>query len=295
MDAALRGKTALVLGGAGGIGGAAARALSREGASVTIASRSEDRIAAFAKELATDAPEGAEVSFVVTDALREQDVARAVEHAGAGGALDICVSTVGRGQTRPLLLGDADTFTEELRMNVTTAFVTVKHCVPAMVRAGGGSIVFTSSVISEQSYPYMTGYCAGKAGLEGFVRAAADEVSHLGVRINCVRPGLVRAPDNPKVGPLFADGRVQRFLEQIPLGRVGSPSDVGEGIRYLAGPESAWVTGTSLPVDGGNHLRRAPDIVPILREALGDETVDQVLAGEAGHVAGHHPRPGTRG
>ncbi|MEU6580548.1 SDR family oxidoreductase [Nocardia sp. NPDC046763] len=279
MGKALAGKTALIMGGAGGIGGAAARALLADGASITLFSRDETKLAAFAAELTPQTSADATVSYVAGDAQCEPDVEAAVAHASHDGALDICVSTVGRGHTVPLLLNDADRFTDELRVNITTAFIAIKYCVPAMVEAGGGSLVFTSSVIARQSYPYMSGYCAGKAGLEGLVRAAADEIGHLGVRINCVRPGLVRAPGNPKTGALFEGDREQLFLEQTPLGRTGTPHDIGAAIRYLAGPESGWVTGTSLNIDGGAHLRRSPDMTSLLRDTLGNPTVDSLLAG----------------
>lgn len=275
----LHGKSALIIGGAGGIGGAGARALLADGASVTIMSRDEARIAAFAAELAAEAPAGATVRHIAGDSLVEDDVTAAVAHASGDAGLDICVSTVGRGSTTPLLLNDAESFTNELRINVTSAFVAIKACVPAMAAAGGGSMVFTSSVIAAQSFPYMSGYCAGKAGLEALVRTAADEFGHLGIRVNCIRPGLVNSPDNPKVAASFAGDRPTAFLEQTPLGRLGAPTDIAGAIRFLAGPESSWATGTFVTVDGGAHLRRAPDVQQRLRQELGDEVVDTILAG----------------
>lgn len=281
MTLDLSGKTALIIGGAGGIGGAGARALLSAGASVTIMSRDESRIAEFAAELASHAPDGALVDHIAGDSLVEEDVAAAVARAGGDSGLDICVSTVGRGSTTPLLMNTAHDFTAELQVNITSAFVAIKACVPAMAKAGGGSMVFTSSVIAAQTFPYMSGYCAGKAGLEALVRTAADEFGHLGIRINCIRPGLVNSPDNPKVAASFTGSRPTAFLEQTPLGRLGVPTDIAGAIRFLAGPESSWVTGTAITVDGGAHMRRAPDITRRLRDELGDEAVDLLLAGRA--------------
>jgi len=275
----LHGKNALIIGGAGGIGGAGARALLADGASVTIMSRDEKRISAFAAELAATAPDGTAVDYIAGDSLLEEDVLAAVARTSGDDGLDICVSTVGRGSTTPLLLNNAEDFTNELRVNITSAFVAIKACVPAMTLAGGGSMVFTSSVIAAQSFPYMSGYCAGKAGLEALVRTAADELGHLGIRINCIRPGLVNSPDNPKVAASFAGDRSSAFLDQTPLRRLGVPTDISGAIRFLAGPESAWATGTAITVDGGAHLRRAPDVQPRLRQELGDEVVDAILAG----------------
>lgn len=279
MTLPLSGRSALVIGGAGGIGGAGARALLEAGASVTIMSRDEHRIATFAAELATSAPAGATVDHIAGDSLIEDDVVAAVERAGNNDGLDICVSTVGRGSTIPLLLNNADDFTAELRTNITSAFVAIKACVPAMARNGGGSMVFTSSVIAAQSFPYMSGYCAGKAGLEALVRTAADEFGHLGIRINCIRPGLVASPDNPKVAASFTGDRAAAFLEQTPMRRLGIPDDIAGAIRFLAGPESSWVTGTAVTVDGGAHLRRAPDVQQRLRDEHGDRVVDDLLLG----------------
>ncbi|SDD22957.1 SDR family NAD(P)-dependent oxidoreductase [Rhodococcus tukisamuensis] len=286
MKLDLSGRTALVIGGAGGIGGEGARALVSAGASVTIMSRDESRIAAFAAELASHAPDGARVDHIAGDSLVEDDVAAAVARASGSAGLDICVSTVGRGSTTPLLMNNARDFTNELQVNITSAFVAIKSCVPAMAKAGGGSMVFTSSVIAAQTFPYMSGYCAGKAGLEALIRTAADEFGHLGIRINCIRPGLVNSPDNPKVAASFAGGRPTAFLEQTPLGRLGVPTDIAGAIRFLAGPESSWVTGTAITVDGGAHMRRAPDVTSRLREELGDETVEMLLAGQVPNPRG---------
>ncbi|MDH6279959.1 SDR family NAD(P)-dependent oxidoreductase [Prescottella agglutinans] len=286
MTLPLIGRSALVIGGAGGIGGAGARALLAAGASVTIMSRDETRISTFAAQLEQDAPEGATVDHIVGDSLVEADVVAAVERARHDRGLDICVSTVGRGSTIPLLLNNPDDFTAELRTNITSAFVAIKACVPAMAENGGGSMVFTSSVIAAQSFPYMSGYCAGKAGLEALVRTAADEFGHLGIRINCIRPGLVASPDNPKVAASFSGERAAAFLEQTPLHRLGVPDDIAGAIRYLAGPESSWVTGTAITVDGGAHMRRAPDIHQRLRDEHGDRVVDELLRGRIPTNAG---------
>ncbi|MCZ4587613.1 SDR family NAD(P)-dependent oxidoreductase [Rhodococcus opacus] len=280
MTLALSGKSALIIGGAGGIGGAGARALLAAGASVTIMSRDTGRISAFADELAQQAPQGAQVDYIAGDCLVESDVVAAVARAGGDRGLDICVSTVGLGVVTPLLLNNADDFTAQLRINITSAFVAIKACVPAMAAAGGGAMVFTSSVAATRTFRYMSGYCAGKAGLEALVCTAADEFGHLGIRINCISPGLVNSPDNVKVQAHFTGDRPTAFLDETPLGRLGAPADIAGAIRFLAGPESSWVTGTSITVDGGIHLRRTPDIAQRLRDEYGDQTVDALLAGQ---------------
>ncbi|WFR71088.1 SDR family NAD(P)-dependent oxidoreductase [Prescottella defluvii] len=138
MTLPLIGRSALVIGGAGGIGGAGARALLAAGASVTIMSRNETRISTFAAQLEQDAPEGATVDHIVGDSLVESDVVAAVERARHDRGLDICVSTVGRGSTIPLLLNNPDDFTAELRTNITSAFVAIKACVRRWPRTAAG-------------------------------------------------------------------------------------------------------------------------------------------------------------
>ena len=104
----------------------------------------------------------------------------------------------------------------------------------------------------------MTSYCVSKAGLEMLVRQVADEFGDRGVRANAVRPGLVAtdATDLLMSIPAVHDD----YLSQIPLGRSGTTAEIGELVRFLAGPESGWITGTCISADGGHHLRRGPDL-----------------------------------
>jgi len=274
---ALTGKFALVTGGAGGIGSACAEALARDGATVTLMGRTEASLREAAQRIAEAvAPE--RVRYHVGDARTETDVAAAVEAASDAGRLDVCVTTVGGGLIAPLLLFDADTFTNELSRNTTSAFIAIKHSVPNM-RASGGAIVCVSSDASRLSWPLMAGYCAGKAGLDALVRVAADELGDLGIRVNAVRPGLTRTRSNNS-SLLFSDEElISEFRRQKPLGRTGTPEDVAAGVRYLAGPEASWVTGHSLAIEGGNELRRAPSLEKVARLRYGDEAVDAAMRG----------------
>src|SRR6185437_5500126 len=188
---------------------------------------------------------------------------------GLTGRLGICVATVGGGTIAPLLCMDEGQFADDLHRNVVSAFTAIKQCVPAMAAGGGGSIVCISSDAATMTWPYMASYCAGKAGLDALVRVAADELGSLGIRVNAVRPGLTRTNSN-NVSMLFTDPEmVAAFVEQKPLGRTGMPEDIAAGVRYFAGPESAWVTGQSLAIEGGNELRRAPSLEKVARHRLG--------------------------
>ena len=118
----------------------------------------------------------------------------------------------------------------------------------------------------------MAAYCVSKAGLDMLVQVAADELGRCGVRVNSVRPGLVQTQlgdhliDDPAV--------LDDYLAQMPISRVGTVDDVAEAVRYLAGPESSWVTGQCLGVDGGHTLRRGPDVEHWARGLYGDEAID---------------------
>ncbi|MGW0008121.1 SDR family oxidoreductase, partial [Nocardia grenadensis] len=107
--------------------------------------------------------------------------------------------------------------------------------------------------------------------------AAADELGAAGVRVNAVRPGLVRSHEEARI---FGDAEmIARFVANKPLGRTGLPEDIAEAVRHLAGPESSWTTGQSLAVDGGNELRRAPSFEKYARAAFGDAVIDAAVAG----------------
>ena len=276
---ALSGRSALVTGGAGGIGSACALALAKDGAAVTLVGRTGPKLEEAAARIRAEVP-GTPVTLAAADATTADGVQAGVDAAVSDhGGLDICVATVGGGTVSPLLAMEADDFLEELRRNVVSAFLAIKHCTPPMVARGGGSIVCISSDTAKMSWPLMAAYCAAKSGLDALVRVAADELGALGIRVNAVRPGLTRTSSN-NVSFIFTDPEmIDEFVRQKPLGRTGTPEDVAAGVRYLAGPESAWVTGQSLAIEGGNELRRAPSLERLARHRLGDAVVDAALAG----------------
>jgi NAD(P)-dependent dehydrogenase (short-subunit alcohol dehydrogenase family) len=272
-DAApLAGRRALVVGGGSGIGLATARLLAADGAHVTLAGRTVAKLEAAAATV-----DGA-VSVVGCDVLDANDVRHAVAVAEGDEGLHIAVTVPGGGPFRPVLGYGDDEFDEAVRANLRPQFLVLKHAGAAMVRAGGGSVVAVSSTVADFPMPFNAGYSVGKAGVDQLVRIAADELGPAGVRVNAVRPGLT---DTDSTARMVADPDLAgRFLEQVPLGRLGEPDDIAAAIRYLAGPESSWVTGQILTVDGGNTLRRFPDLTDVARATLGPEVFDAVLRGE---------------
>ena len=262
QNTALEGMTALVTGGGGGIGSASAALLARDGAQVLISGRTRSSLeeaAARANKLAEGGP--GSCRFVVGDALEEDVVVDLVAQASAPtGKIDIAVGVVGGSAAAPakLLSQTVEAVEGTYRRNVTGTFLLIKHAGGSMAKSGGGSIVGISSMQATQTAPYLAAYCASKAGLEMLCRTAADELGEHRVRVNVVRPGLTQ---NGSPGHLSENERVlEAYMVEQPIDRPGQTDDIAGAVRYLAGPESTWVTGTYILVDGGSTLRRFPDL-----------------------------------
>ncbi|GAA2358413.1 SDR family oxidoreductase [Dactylosporangium salmoneum] len=277
MTGPLAGQGALITGGAGGFGTAIARALARDGAAVTLLGRTEGKLRSAVDDITAGIP-GAQVRFVVGDAAAEADVERAVAVADST-PLRICVATVGGGTMGSVMMLDAATVRADFERNVITALHLIRFGAAAMAPHGGGSVICTSSTAGGFPFPFMASYSVAKSALEALVRVSADELAHLGIRVNAIRPGLV--PTGAEKPGILAEDEEQRqlVLREKPLARVGTVEDVAAAARYLAGPESSWVTGVVLPVEGGSHLRRAADLERLARHIHGDDAVDRAVRG----------------
>jgi NAD(P)-dependent dehydrogenase (short-subunit alcohol dehydrogenase family) len=279
----LDGMTALVTGGSGGIGRSTAAFLAADGALVTIASRQADRLARAAAEIQALAGEGApEVTWVAADATDAGAVREAVSAAlarGEDGRLDIAVSVPGAGLMAPIFLYDDERFLRDVDFNVRAPWFVIKYAGSQMVRQGtGGAIVAVSSTAAVQPSRNLAAYCAGKAAVDMLVRVAAEELGASGVRVNAVRPGLTNT-DGP--GQMIENPRtVAAYMQQQAIRRVGEPDDVGALIRHLCGPESSWITGQCIGIDGGHTLRGFPDLDHLVRARFGDEAIDRARRGE---------------
>jgi len=269
---ALSGMAALVTGGGSGIGLACAQHLLRDGAHVTIVGRSEDKLRGAAAELAPHARGGASVQFTSCDVTNEDAVIAAVQLAARPtGKLDIAVANAGAGAGGPIFATTLDMWRYAVDVNLTGTFLTVKHAGQAMAAHGGGSIVAISSIAGPLTHRFMAPYCASKAGVEMLIKVAADELGGLGIRANAVRPGLV--PTDMAM-PLTDDTAVvDDYLDQMPIKRLGKVEDIAAGVRYLAGPESSWVTGQCFAIDGGHTLRRGPRIDSMMERFFGPESI----------------------
>ena len=263
----------LVTGGGTGIGRACAAALARDGAAVTICGRTASKLEEAAVQIAAGAGHGGRVQTVVADVTRENDVRGAVARAlEPTGRLDGCIANAGGGGAiAPYHLQQTEEFLRVLHLNALGTMLCLKHSVPPMVEAGGGSFVGMSSIAGHLTHPYFGAYCVAKAGIEEMMRNAADEFGARGVRANAVAPGFIATElmaAIPRDSPTY-----RSYLENTPLGDVGRPEDVAELARFLMGPESRWITGQVIAVDGGHGLRRGPDFGPFIEPALGRDVL----------------------
>lgn len=272
---ALEGKAALVTGSSHGMGKASARMLAEDGAAVMIMGRRQSLLTAARDELRKQVP-GAQIEAFLGDASDEKAARSALAAAHAmRGCLDIIVSAVGRGVYKPVLLLDEVDMTDEYRIEVLTAFFMIRYGVPLM--EAGGSIVCVSSTAGTLPCAGLAPYAAAKAALEMFVKVSALEVAKAKIRINAVRPGFTRGEGTQF---MFSDAALLKtFTDFIPLGRAGESDDLGKAIRFLAGPESGWVTGQVFAADGGQELLGFPDPNYSLDQIYGKDVMDQVRAG----------------
>ncbi|MEM7093448.1 MAG: SDR family oxidoreductase [Actinomycetota bacterium] len=258
----LEGHHALITGGGSGIGLGTARALIADGAAVTVCGRTEDTLRVACDELGDGA------AWVVVDVADEESVANAVAAANDRAPLSIAVANAGRGGAGPLLRLDAKTWDDTVRVNLNGTFFTFKHAGQALADNGGGTMCAVSSIAGVRTHRLFGAYTAAKAGVNSLVENAADELGSLGIRVNGVAPGLVETDLSISLQTHEAVNEDYRL--NMPLGRRGTVEDVAAAIRFLVGPESSWVTGVILSVDGGHHLRRGPNIDPLMEGVVPD-------------------------
>ncbi|MBS1838734.1 MAG: SDR family oxidoreductase, partial [Actinobacteria bacterium] len=240
---------------------------------VTIMGRTEERLRDGAAALEQAAPSKGLVRYVAGDAKSEDDVTRAVAAASeVTGGLDFAVASAGRGGLGPIVTTPIEEWEDIIATNLTGTFLLFKHAGAAIASTGGGAMVAISSIAAAVTHPFMGPYCVSKAGVDMLVRQTADELGRAGVRVNAVRPGIV---ETDLVSMIMDDEQVmESYLANMPVSRAGTVDDVASVVRFLLGPESSWVTGTSLSIDGGHHLRRGPDFEPAARAFFGDDAVE---------------------
>lgn len=269
----LEGYAVIVTGGGTGIGRACAERLAADGAAVTICGRTEAKLVDAAERIAKAAGHGGSVQYVVADVTDEDDVKRVVEKAlePTGSLNGVVANAGGGGGMSPMHLQNTEEFTRVLHLNVLGTLFCIKHTVPHLVAAESGSFVGMSSIAGHVTHPYFGAYTVGKAGIEQMIRNAADEYGPTRVRFNAIRPGFISTEimeGVPRDSAVYAS-----YIENTPMEDVGEPEDVAALARFLIGPDSRWITGQIINVDGGHALRRGPDFGSFIEPALGRDVM----------------------
>jgi len=238
----LTGKTALVTGATGGIGGGIARALHRQGATVALSGTRRDVLDQLAAELG-------ERTHVLPGNLADKDevealVPRAEE---AMGQLDILVANAGITKDNLFVQLRDEDWEQVINVNLTSTFRLARAAVRGMMRRRFGRVIGITSVVGVTGNPGQGNYTAAKAGMIGMIKSLAAEYAKRGVTANCVAPGFIASPMTDKLN----DKQREAILARVPAARLGSADDVAAAVVYLASAEAAYVTGQTLHVNGG--------------------------------------------
>ncbi|BFM08323.1 SDR family NAD(P)-dependent oxidoreductase [Halioxenophilus aromaticivorans] len=249
----LENKTALITGAAGGIGLAAVKRFLQEGANVMMADMDEERLAAVAKELATD-----KVAYMAVDVSDEQQVkSLASSTVETFGGINVFVANAGiEGKMGEIIDSDVDNLMKVLDVNVKGVWLGLRYVIPAMKDAGGGSIVITSSGAGVKGAAGMVPYNTSKHAVIGMMRCAALECTKYNIRVNTVNPGPIETRMMDSIAEGLVPGSANDFRNQLeaitPMGRYGKVDEVANLMLFLASDESSYCTGSVYMVDGGN-------------------------------------------
>jgi 3-oxoacyl-[acyl-carrier protein] reductase len=240
----LAGKTALVTGATGGIGGAIARALHAQGANLVLSGTREEALADLVSALGERA---VAVAANLSDAASVDGLIGRAEAAGPNGQVDILVANAGVTRDGLLLRMKDDDWETVLKVNLEAYFRLSRAALRGMMKRRWGRIIGITSVVGVTGNPGQSNYAASKAGMIGFSKALAAEVASRNVTVNCVAPGFIESP----MTDALSEAQKGQILGTIPSGRLGQGADVAAACVYLASDEAGYVTGSTLHVNGG--------------------------------------------
>ncbi len=247
----LQGKRAIITGAATGIGAVTARMFAQEGAGVVVADINED---AGQRTVTEIRDRGGEAHFLRTDVTKESDVEALVKNgAEALGGLDVLFNNAGAQRSGPITEFDQAQWDLLMAVNPRSCFFGVKHAVPVLRRAGGGSIINMASLAAVKGGTGLTAYSASKGAIVAFTKALAPELAPDNIRVNAVCPGWIDTPYNqPAIDFMGGREEQERIVKQIvPMGRQGTPEEIAPIVVYLASDGSSYMTGQALVIDGG--------------------------------------------
>ncbi|KCV83491.1 3-oxoacyl-ACP reductase [Actibacterium atlanticum] len=241
----LTGKAALITGASGGIGGAIARALHAQGATVGLSGTRVEPLQALADELG-------ERAHVLPCNLGDAEALAELpkQAVAAMGSLDILVNNAGITRDNLMMRMKEDEWNDVLGVNLTVPMQLSKAALRGMMKARWGRIINITSVVGRTGNPGQGNYTAAKAGLVALSKSLAQEVASRGLTVNCVAPGFIQTAMTEKLN----DDQKDRILGVIPTGRMGSPEEIASAVVYLASEEAAYVNGATLHVNGGMDM-----------------------------------------
>jgi len=240
----LSGKTALVTGATGGIGGSIARALHEAGATVAVSGRQADKLEAVAKDI------GERTHVLPCDLGDRAQVGKLIDQAVAKmGRLDILVNNAGLTRDNLFMVMKDDQWDEVIAVNLTSTFMLCRAAARSMLRAkpNFGRIINISSVSGVFGNPGQGNYAASKAGMIGMTKSLAREVAQRNITANCIAPGFISTPMTQALN----EKQTEEIAKMIPAQRFGRPDEVAAGVVYLASDEAAYITGQTLHINGG--------------------------------------------
>jgi NAD(P)-dependent dehydrogenase (short-subunit alcohol dehydrogenase family) len=246
----LKDKVAIVT-GAGSIrpgmgnGKATAILFAREGAKVACVDRNLEAAEETVKMIKS---EGGEATAIKADVTKESDARKLVEATiSKYGKLDILFNNVGGAYGSTGLKVTVEDWDATMDLNLKSVMLVCKYAVPEMIKNGGGTIVNNASMAAYHAHP-LYAYSASKAGVVALTRCLAGGLARHNIRVNCVAPGLM---DTPMVAPIMNEKRIRLVQERVPLGRHGKAEETAFTVLFLASPEASYITGQTIPVDGG--------------------------------------------
>ncbi|MFL9483119.1 SDR family NAD(P)-dependent oxidoreductase [Chitinophagaceae bacterium LWZ2-11] len=244
----LTGKTVLITGGGTGLGLAITKGVVEAGGKAVIVGRREDVLQQASAEL------GDRVSYKVFDlSLLEGIPAFVTGLEESFGPIDILVNNAGINMKKEILDVTDEDFRKIIQTNQESVFALTREVARKMVPRKKGNIVFISSMAAKYGIPKVIAYTASKSAIEGMTKALAVDLSPLGIRVNCVAPGFIETEMSAKA--LNNDPeRKNKVLSRTPMGHLGKPDDVASAVVFLASDAAKYITGVSLPVDGGNSI-----------------------------------------